>query len=442
MFPAEFVELPSSHACRVVRDKDPFVNGSVGRISDETFKRIVGRAASNDPNLGVAVCVDGQSGLTWVGRKNVVFPHKRANSIGMGVGRGTLKDKKFHAVTAIMTESYNTAGVRARLEDITITGDYARSFGSLKVLSRTLESGKFKKFRGPLVIMPTDLNVARALNRAVRGEEVTLSKALQPEFKKLVTLLQKFGYARGNDDKENRLSCMVKFEPHRVLPDRFGLKRRGVSRFDSVREGNFHIYPCPLPYYHDAWEVRFKDENVAAQDIFLDYGKTEALLYAKNAAALSEERRLSPSVLAEVDPQAFWAAVLRVEDFIQELLSLDLKKEAEAWQKMKTGVDKSKESCSEIASKYWMKAKFYPSADEWDVSNADRHTKESSLHAIIGLRLIAKAVANASASAGGEKPKQFTVELKTLYERENATRQIVDCAEELGAIRYVRLVSC
>ena len=56
---------------------------------------------------------------------------------------------------------------------------------------------------------------------------------------------------------------------------------------------------------------------------FIDYGPVEATTYARFAVYLGDAARLSPRVLAVVDPQAFWAACMRVDAFVDTLSQLE-----------------------------------------------------------------------------------------------------------------------
>ena len=91
-------------------------------------------------------------------------------------------------------------------------------------------------------------------------------------------------------------------------------------RVEAVRAGTFVIYPCPHADNADGLEARYIDtahaKCWAPHDRYLDYGRAEALGYARFAAALGAEARLAPLTLASADPPAFWAAVLRIEAFV------------------------------------------------------------------------------------------------------------------------------
>ena len=121
------------------------------------------------------------------------------------------------------------------------------------------------------------------------------------------------------------MNILVKLDSHRVHADRFSTKihpnKQGPQRYNTVKEGTYQIYPCPLKQYLDALEVKYidvisskkKKQCTMLQNIYLDYGKSETIDYARHANAMNEYYCLFPKVLAEVDPQMFWSCVLWME---------------------------------------------------------------------------------------------------------------------------------
>lgn len=107
-----------------------------------------------------------------------------------------------------------------------------------------------------------------------------------------------------------------------------------------VKHGSYQIYPCALKQYLDAHEVRCADVSVGTirHETYLDYGVDEAIMYARHAVAMGESHRLYPAVLAAVDPQAFWSAMLWFDAFIQTLQELKLSADLiNAWKDLENG---------------------------------------------------------------------------------------------------------
>ena len=79
-------------------------------------------------------------------------------------------------------------------------------------------------------------------------------------------------------------------------------------------------------------------------------------MYAKHAAAVGEVDRLSPAILSQIDPQAFWSAVLWLHAFIatlQESARIELRPElnldqnlVDPWKALEPGNVKSNEYLS------------------------------------------------------------------------------------------------
>lgn len=91
----------------------------------------------------------------------------------------------------------------------------------------------------------------------------------------------------------------------------------------TVLDSTFHIYPCPCETYLDSLEVRYILPGKSTHEFFLDYGAHETIQYARNVNALNElQERLSPAVLADVDPQMFWSSVLHSKLLVKELNNL------------------------------------------------------------------------------------------------------------------------
>lgn len=283
------------------------------------------------------VCLDGFPGPMLMKRINIdVFPDN-SRVFSVGVGRETILDEDYNAVLI----DNNMPSSRS-----CITGGAARSRGSVEAMKKFVQiHGQQSGFT---IIKLTDLNIARAFNRVACGEDnVCVAEPLNKAFQKVVKR-----FPKENDNRK----VMVKFESHRISEDQFETKKSdkcGPQRYESVMRGTYQIYPCALKQYLDAHEVRYADTSGNQQatifhhEIYLDYGVEEATMYAKHAAALGESDRLHPSVLAAVDPQAFWSAVLWYESFIQTLQELDLSVDLiDAWKDLAKGRTKSKQHFS------------------------------------------------------------------------------------------------
>lgn len=77
----------------------------------------------------------------------------------------------------------------------------------------------------------TDLNLARAFNRAARGEDVKLAPSMNKKFQKVARLFPKDG------DKQK---VMVHYFPNRLWPDKFwtNLEKLGTLRYEAALYGS------------------------------------------------------------------------------------------------------------------------------------------------------------------------------------------------------------
>lgn len=266
-----------------------------------------------------------------------VFPDcSNARTFSVGIGRQTLLDKEFNAVLA-------DKGASQPISRSSIMGGAARSRGCVEAMQ------KFVQIHGrqsrSMIIKLTDLNIARALNRVACGDkDVCIAEPLNTTFQKVA---KKFPKVRGDRN------VLVKFESHRISEDQFELKKSekcGPQRYEAVKHGSYQIYPCALKEYLDAHEVRYADLSGKHQVIairhetYLDYGVDEAIVYARHAVAMGESHRLHPDVLAAVDPQAFWSAVLWFDAFNQVLRELHVPVDLiDAWKHLDDGRCRSKQ---------------------------------------------------------------------------------------------------
>ena len=216
-------------------------------------------------------------------------------------------------------------------------------------------------------------------------------------------------FPKENDNKK----IMVKFECHRISEDQFETKKSdkcGPQRYEAVKHGAYQIYPCALKQYLDAHEVRYADISGKQKtitfhhEIYLDYGVEEATMYAKHAAALGESDRLHPAVLAAVDPQAFWSAMLWFDPFIQTLEELDLSVDLiDAWKDLAKGRTKSREHFSTAS----MLFKFGPALakgpeQNWGITRSkDLHVRIATDFAICAFEAIHLAVVESGVDLSG-----------------------------------------
>eukprot|EP00980_Cylindrotheca_fusiformis_P026632 scaffold16700_cov119-Cylindrotheca_fusiformis.AAC.2 len=196
----------------------------------------------------------------------------------------------------------------------------------------------------PIVVTLSDLNVARAMNRAAVGDSsVQLAEPVKELFQGIKDKLTESGRTNHN--------ILFKFESQHVSEGRFEPKNEklGPQRYQAAKAGTFQIYPCALKQHLDTHEVCYADptseKNVTIQhEMYIDCGMEETLVYPKHAAAMGETDRLSPSVLAVADPQAFWGALLWLEHFISSLEELGLPADLlEEWKELEGGKRKSRE---------------------------------------------------------------------------------------------------
>ena len=274
------------------------------------------------------------------------------NTFSNGVGRASMCSLSFTARSMRCTGPPELVSVR-------FEGDCcARSRGNLTVVTRLVRDGKLPT--GTACVMLTDLNVVRAVNLAAVGAPVALASTNEPELKMLVEAL-----------KRRSGTIAAEFSPHRCVPDqqrRDGGGGTGETRVAAVKDGAFLFYPALAR--KDSVEVRFlcHEEGIGYQERFLDYGRSEALAYARSVAALGDSARLMPLALAKVDPQAFWAALLRFDAFCVTLDQV-APAAAEAWRSLSGGVQAATEASRDLpTSLRWDTVE----EDGWDLSTEEK----------------------------------------------------------------------
>lgn len=224
--------------------------------------------------------------------------------LGSGVGRGSLRDERLKAIVNV-----NPISKIVTEHHLQVSDEAPRFRGLLAVIQKAFS--QLDLGDKPIVLQSTVLNLAQAINRVASGGELKV-QAWGSDWRKLSNLISDRVATKG-------LMLMTNYSPHRVEPDRRTTTRTGKKRLDAVRMGSYHLYPCHFVEYRDALEVRFGSDSVSAHEIWLDYGPSESTAYVRNAVALGATQRLAPAVLVQVDPQAFWSAVLHCDAFVATL---------------------------------------------------------------------------------------------------------------------------
>jgi hypothetical protein len=344
-------------------------NGAAGRV--DPFKSTGSGADERLP-----VVVDGFSGVLSIKGVNITGFSGAGRHVSVGIGRWTILDKTFKAT--LVENSQVVDGTM-------VTGGSARSRGSIQAMEAFVN-----KFYNPrherelIMIKLTDLNIARAMNRAALGDEsVQLAEPLKAKFQRIKQKLAKYG--------SKKQDILVKFESHRISEDRFEVakKRFGPQRYQAVKSGAFQIYPCSLKQYLDSHEVRYadptRDEIAVNHEIYLDYGVEEAIDYPRHAAAMAETDRLFPAILAEVDPQAFWAAILWLKQFIASLEELKLPLAlVQEWRDLEGGMQKSKKAFEKCMEGFgYIPTSLKGAEDNWGIPKSqDVHIRIATDYAI------------------------------------------------------------
>jgi hypothetical protein len=359
-------------------DAGKLLNGTVGTLD----------ANSNTDAERLPVRLDGiaQIKLIKPGNLYLIENADRAPfSFGFGIGRKTLREHRFSAVVC-------KAGTPEKVVCEYLNGECARSRGNLLALRALLQRPRLPK---KLIVVLTDLNVCRILNvssEAAAKVASAPSGLLNSQLADLAAEVRRMVHARGE--------LMARFAPHRCIPDLHRLDGGGGSgadRVGAVKFGSFLIYPKPC--IEDALEVRFvcppaagKIDAVAYYEHFLDYGREEALGYARTAVALGDASRLAPLTLATVDPQAFWAAVLRIHAFC-ELLRDVASDVAEEWAALAEGARTSAVALADDAKS--LGACWQPVVeDRWDISTEKAHRDTANRGAIAGVMMAYRAFAD------------------------------------------------
>jgi len=325
-----------STLCRVhglTSDEGKKKNGSVGYVN-------LTKSFGTGADIRHPVCLDGFKSPMSVKRNNLeVFSEEEEvnNGIMVAIGRTSFFDSSYHVIiTGRNTQTLGQTPVKS--------SKTARTEGNLEAIEMVLKNHKYEFGTGPIIFKVSDLNLARALNRAAFGdEEIKVAAPLNKKFQRVKRIFPK-------EDGQKKVQVMVKYDPHRLWPDKFltKLKKLGTQRYEAAKLGTYQIYPSSHQDNLDAIELFYADgsgkrKNVIIQhELYIDYGVEEAIMYARHVFAMNETYRLYPDVLAGADPHAFWSAILWIERFIKTLQKLQLAPDLiDEWKLLQVGRKKS-----------------------------------------------------------------------------------------------------
>ena len=411
------------------------LNGNAGYVLEQ-----------GDAERRYAVTIDGHPMPKKLCEENLRLFYD-APQFGFGVGRNFMRETTFNAVVV----PYQGAGARQRLVAEQVQGDCARSLGNLRLATEFVAHQWPEEYvpgvQQSVTLMTTDLNIAYAIN--LMNTVDPSAGAQHADNARVVGMLMGAPAPWGGQDGPlmqllarivSRLQTgaplLAAFDPHRTTPDHRSPEDAvlGPRRLAAVRAGTYCIYPCPHPSNADGLEVRYIDveEQVpcSSHDRYLDYGRAEALGYARLAAALGQEARLRPGVLASADPQAYWAAVLRLPAFIEVLEEVASEGTASDWRELLPGHARAAEESAKhvVHSSSWRPVQ----EDGWDVSTDEKHAKlamDGALHAIL---LMMEACA---------EKKGIRFEIADIYEGTELGRIIMAMNDAATRVRAVQRVN-
>ena len=117
-------------------------------------------------------------------------------------------------------------------------------------------------------------------------------------------------------------------------------------------------------------EVRYHAGNKLTHELWLDYGPSETIFYAKHSLALQETKRLSPEILAQVDPSAFWSCVVHYKVFVKTLRDLRCESELiDKWLALEGGIKESRQDIVNI----WGTFIIPDENGNWQIQNDQQH---------------------------------------------------------------------
>jgi len=280
------------------------LNGCNGRM-------ILREDAALAPSTRIPVLLDGELEPIAIKRSNlkVIDPNKFEH-FEVNILRPHFRTNK---LSVVMRD--RDAQVIYRWRHVFEEADFGRARVNLLIVStillQELDTGTANR---NIMVFPTDLNVARALQKALStSSKINLGPSLDAIFQNAVRIIRVL-------QKNKKANLLISFFPARISPAVFE-EREGEKRLQATENGCYKIYPCPHQDFFDALEVRFacrdKGRILIQRETFQDYGEQEVIEYVSNAVALGESTRLSPKCLAKRNPQTFWSVVLHLDTFLQ-----------------------------------------------------------------------------------------------------------------------------
>ena len=229
-----------------------------------------------------------------------------------------------------------------------MTGGCARSNGILQLLEENISTDNFflNDRNMSFVFCIPDLNLTKALNRLALNQPVSLAEPLNERLQRVQRLMIQNGWTDTNTDDWASKHIYFKYAPARCAPEAFEPPKRAKARVNAVKHGRYHIYPCVFRLQTNCMEVQYygydpqedpSQQKTVCCDLYMDFGSEEALMYPLHAYSLGELDRLRPDILAEVDPDMFWALVLRAHQLEPIFNGLGRNDIAEEWKVMADG---------------------------------------------------------------------------------------------------------
>jgi hypothetical protein len=382
------------------------LNGVAGRVKGTLLSE------DGDQQQRVAVLLNGVTQGKSLRRSNLRLIAARRFWIAVGVAReetGGLDGSDPTRPDDLFFNVVNrTDGQRIGLGDLgpEMSATCGRSCGNLLAACSVLEPLQGRALEAPVHLMLTDLNVCRAINRAALGAEeppvaphAVVAPPLAVAHRAVRALVAQGG------------QVLASFDPHRCLPDNESLATKASSgvqedvaseRIHAALHGAVCFYPSVNPRRPGCVEVRYLGQPAdpcacltSRHERFIDYGREEAIAYIKFAAALGDVARLRPLTLAAVDPQAFWAALLRADAFVRALENTEEGSECggpslvEEWQALAAGVQRGLEACLRLGEQGTTGFRPWDTHGTWEqhVVDAGSHSEVAFQGAMTGVLL-------------------------------------------------------
>jgi hypothetical protein len=146
-----------------------------------------------------------------------------------------------------------------------------------------------------------------------------------------------------------------------------------------------------------------------------------------NAIALDATSRLAPDVMAQVDPQAFWSAVLHYKKFVETLGEhYETAEVAAKWENLRDGIDAAHEEIKECEN--LMDQKLWPNeSGTWDL-RAEEDLERLSL---LGVKAALSKVIPRGLELFGSPETAFSLQLMADYRGTELERATLDLMEAL-----------